>query len=119
MKKTILSLFMAIGLVLSMVPVQAAEVLVVTWRGKTDAENGFEERLKKLKPGVNFKYIDANRKKGDLAKALRGFDFSSVDLVYSFGTTGSKMVKEILKSQKPQIFNIVSAPKKIENYPKF
>ncbi len=91
-------------------PLQAEEVLMVLWQGKTSAETGFEERIKKLRPNVTLKYIDANRNKATLASALRDYDFSKTDLVYSFGTTGTKIVKSFLKGKKPQVFNMVSAP---------
>ena len=99
-------------LLMASVPVKAEEVLVVTWRGKTDAEKGFEDKLKQLRPSVKFQYIDAKRNKGELAKQLRGYDFSKVNLVYSFGTTGTKMTKKALGGQVPHVFNIVSAPVK-------
>ncbi len=110
MKRLILGIALAIYSFLSLLPAQAAEVLVVTWAGKFPSEKAFEAHLKKLRPDVKFKYIDAGRKKSTLAQKLRGYDMSSVDLVYTFGTTGAKVVKEFLKGQKPHVFNIVSAP---------
>lgn len=88
----------------------SAEVLIITWRGITDGETGFQERLKKLKPDVKFRYVDAGRKKDNLAKKLRKVDFSKVDLVYSFGTTATKIVKGYMKGKKPLVFNMVSTP---------
>ncbi len=99
-----------IAVCMSTISLQAAEVLMVTWQGKTVAEDGFIERLKKLRPDVKFTHIDAKRKKGVLAQGLRKADLSKVDLVYSFGTTGTKIVKQFLKGRKPHVFNIVSAP---------
>ncbi|MGH1350528.1 MAG: ABC transporter substrate binding protein [Methyloligellaceae bacterium] len=92
------------------VSLQAAEVLVVTWAGKFPSEVAFEKRLKELKPGVKFRYIDAERNKSVLAKKLRELDLNSVDLVYTFGTTGAKIVKQYLNGKKPHVFNVVSAP---------
>ncbi|MGH1350902.1 MAG: ABC transporter substrate binding protein [Methyloligellaceae bacterium] len=89
----------------------AAEVLVVTWQGKLVSEEAFEVHLKTLVPDVKFTYLDAGRNKGKLAQGLRKVDLSKVDLVYSFGTTGTKIVQQFLKGKKPQVFNIVTAPK--------
>lgn len=107
-----LKLLVAAGFLICMntITLHAAEVLMVTWQGKTVAEEGFMERLKKLRPDVKFTHIDAKRKKGVLAQSLRKADLSKVDLVYSFGTTGTKIVKQFLKGRKPHVFNIVSAP---------
>lgn len=88
----------------------AEEVLVVTWQGKTRGETAFEEKLKKLRPNVKFKYLDASRKKVKLKLLLEEYDFSSIDLVYSYGTTGTKIVQKHLKGKKPHVFNIVSTP---------
>ncbi len=94
----------------AMAPASAKTVLIVTWQGKLVSEAAFENRLKELVPGVKFKHIDAGRKKGKLAKQLRGMDLSKIDLVYSFGTTGTKIVQQFLKGSKPLVFNIVTAP---------
>lgn len=90
--------------------VNAKNVLVVTWQGKTRAEVGFEERLKKLRPEIKFLYLDAKRNKTHLSTLLRNYDLTDIDLVYSYGTTGTKIVKNILQGAKPHVFNIVSAP---------
>lgn len=97
-------------LILTTLSAQAEEVLVVTWRGKTDAEAGFETQLKKLRPNVKFKYLDAKRDKGQLASSLRHFDYSNINLIYTFGTTASKMIKQYNVGKIPQVFNIVSYP---------
>ncbi len=102
--------FAALFMLLNLSAAYAAEVLIVTWQGKLVSEAAFEKRLKELVPDVNFTHIDAKRKKGHLAKALRGVDLEKIDLVYSFGTTGTKIVQQFVKGQKPQVFNIVSAP---------
>ncbi|MEM7620035.1 MAG: ABC transporter substrate binding protein [Pseudomonadota bacterium] len=91
-------------------PVLADEVLMITWRGKTSADIGFETRLKQLNPKIKFSYIDANKDKTKLANAIRSTDFSKFKLVYSFGTTGSKITKSALNGGVPHVFNIVSTP---------
>ncbi len=99
-------------LVAMLVPTQAAEVLMVTWRGKTDTDIAFMSRLKKLHPGVKFHFLDADRQKNRLGKLLRDFNMSKIDLVYSYGTTGTTLVKSFLRGTKPLVFNIVSSPVK-------
>ncbi|MGH1353275.1 MAG: ABC transporter substrate binding protein [Methyloligellaceae bacterium] len=110
MRHHLLKTIFILTLIFFSTPLQAAEVLMVLWQGRTSAETGFEERMKQLQPDVSFKYIDAKRDKGKLASALRDYDFSKTDLVYTFGTTGTKIVKSFLKGKKPQVFNMVSAP---------
>ncbi len=90
--------------------VQAKNVLVVTWQGKLPSEKSFEKRLKELQPDVKFHNIDAQRSKTILANLLRKTDLKQYDLVYSFGTTCSKIVKQFLQGKRPHLFNIVSAP---------
>ncbi len=110
MKKLYIFITAALFVALSSLNLQAAEILMVMWQGKTVAEDGFTKKMKELRPDVKFTYIDAKRNKGELAKALRKADLSKTDLVYSFGTTGTKIVKQYLKGKKPHVFNIVSAP---------
>lgn len=83
---------------------------MVTWQGKLQSEEEFEKRLKELHPDIRFHYIDAKRNKTNLATFLRSTDFSKYELVYSFGTTCSKVVQGFLQKKKPQVFNIVSTP---------
>lgn len=108
MKQTV---YVLLTLAMFCVPsAHAKEVLMVTWQGKFISEVAFEKRLRELVPDVKFTYLDASRQKKHLSELLRNYDFSKTDLVYSFGTTGTKMVKGILKNRKPVIFNMVSAP---------
>ncbi len=110
MNKIFYGAFGLLLMIFNSLPLHASEVLVVMWQGRTSAEEGFESKLKELRPDVKFTYIDAKRKKTELASQLRGYDFSKTDLVYSFGTTGTKIVKDFLKGKKPHVFNMVSAP---------
>ncbi len=110
MNRLILCVTAAISIVLFTFSANASNVLMVTWQGKLVSEETFEKELKKLRPDAKFTYVDAQRKKGVLAKELRKLDMSKYDIVYSFGTTGTKIVKEFLRGSKPHVFNIVSAP---------
>lgn len=88
----------------------SAEVLMATWYGKFASEHAFEKRLKELHPDVKISNIDAKGKKSTLANALRKTDLSKIDVIYSFGTTGTKITKQYVKDKKPIVFNLVSAP---------
>ncbi len=110
MKRYSLLVFTLGFLLLGSLPALSSEVLMLTWNGPMFVEKIFEKHLKKLRPDVTFKYISAERSKRKLAEALRKTDMSKVDLVYSSGTNGTKIVKSFLKKQKPHVFNIVSTP---------
>lgn len=86
------------------------DVLVVRWMENARADNLFEKYLAEMVPGVKFQRVNAKRDRNNLVKVLQKYDFSNVDLVYSFGTTGTKIVKGYLKGKKPHVFNAVSAP---------
>lgn len=89
---------------------QAEEVLMVRWYQGAMADALFEEKLRQLHPTVNFTYLDANRDRNTLVRLVKDYDFSKVDLVYSFGTTATKIVKGYLNGRKPLVFNVVSTP---------
>ncbi len=88
----------------------AAEVVMIKWLDKSILDQEFESRLKQLSPDVKIRYIKSHRDKKLLLKELKYFDFSNIDLVYSFGTTCTKIVKEHLKGRTPHVFNAVSTP---------
>lgn len=110
MRVFLISALAASGILLTSIQSKAEEVLMLTWNGAMFAETVFEKHLRKLRPGVTFKYINAQRKKANLAKVLRSEDLSSYELVYSSGTNGTKIVKTFLNGKKPHVFNIVTAP---------
>jgi ABC-type uncharacterized transport system substrate-binding protein len=86
---------------------------MILWRGETEAELGFKERLAQL--GYQFSYdtYNADQDREKLSSLLRN-DINSklkrYDYIYTFGTTASQMTKGILKQRVPQIFNIVTDP---------
>ncbi len=94
----------------SYVSAQAAEILMVTWQGRFVSEKAFEKRIKELRPDVKIRYLDAKRSKKELSSLLRNYDLSSTDLIYSFGTTGTQLVKNFIDGKKPIVFNMVSTP---------
>jgi putative ABC transport system substrate-binding protein len=105
---TILMLF-----VLGSVPAWAGEkvnIAMVLWRGMTDAERGFQAGLKKSgKYEFEYTVLDANQDKKELQRIIGGLDQSRYRLIYSFGTTVTKILKSQIKDT-PIVFNIVSRP---------
>ncbi len=91
------------------VPSYAEEVLAVLW-DDTSGPKVIFKRLKSLHPDAKITYINARRDKNVLIKTLRNYDYSKFDVVYSEGTTGTKIVKGYLKQRKPHVFSSVSAP---------
>ncbi len=100
-------------LVLFLAPVthvKAEEILMLTWNGAMSPEVAFEKHLKKLRPSIKFKYVNAKRKKSLLAEQLRAMDLNKYNLIYSSGTSGTKIVKTFLNGSHPILFNIVTDP---------
>lgn len=102
-------------------PISANEdskhVVMLLWRGVTDAERGFMDYLSKQR-AVTYTQLDAQKDKQALLKHLSHIDELKPDLVYTFGTTTTlallgtvdKPSKFRLKKQTPVVFNIVTDP---------
>ena len=87
------------------------DILMLTWRGDTAAEEGFRQRLTELGYDVSYTLYDARQDPERLSQYLRiWFTPESYDYIYTFGTTVSLRVKEALRDARPQIFNIVAYP---------
>lgn len=110
MKQILLSVLLVCFFVSGTVSVYAKQVLIVSWMDNARADKMFQKYLEEMIPGVQFTRINAKRDRNRLVKILQSFDFSKVDLVYSFGTTGTKIVKGYLQGKKPHVFNAVSTP---------
>lgn len=111
LRTQIYSIFGGLLLVLCwLIPAQSAEVLMVHWFENTEADVIFQEELRKLRPDVKFRHINAKRDKKLLRALLKTFDFSKVDLIHTMGTNGTKIVKEHIRGGKPIIFDAVSTP---------
>ncbi|MEH6625386.1 MAG: ABC transporter substrate binding protein [Motiliproteus sp.] len=90
----------------------SAGILMVLWRGETEAEHGFREGLNELGFNSPVTIIDARQDRNRLAGLLRlqTHQLSQFDAVYTFGTTASVMTQQVLRNRRPQIFNMVSDP---------
>lgn len=90
----------------------AKSILIITWRGTTEAEDGFVRKLETLGVDADFEYFDARRSEDELALFLRdNLDhLKSKDLIYTFGTTASLTVQNFGAGGVPHVFNIVADP---------
>lgn len=97
-------------LLFSLVSAHAEEILMIKWMANNLADKAFEKQIKKLRPHVKIRSIVAHRDKKKLVKQLRKYDLSKTKLVYTLGTTATKIASNYLKGQKPIVFNLVSTP---------
>ncbi|MDR1458430.1 MAG: hypothetical protein LBI37_02795 [Puniceicoccales bacterium] len=91
-------------------------IFILTWRGETEAEHGFFNRLKKLGYEAGYTTFDAGQSTKALINFLsKEFTTDNIDYIYTFGTSVSLLVAEKLRNSKssvPQVFNVVSSPEK-------
>lgn len=92
-------------------------VVMLLWRGVTDAEQGYMDYLKD-KMDIEFVLLDANRDKNQLENFVDDIDQYNADLVYTFGTTvtlslvGTYDQPTLFTQQSnvPAVFSIVTDP---------
>lgn len=87
-------------------------IAMILWRGMTEAEKGFQARLMES-PEYHFEFtvLNANQDKKKLDRIINELDTSKYQLIYSFGTTVTKTLKQRI-TNLPIVFNIVSRPVK-------
>lgn len=89
-------------------------ILMVLWRGFTDAEGAFKARLEELGIQAAFTEINPQQDPDALATALRqvegGIAAREWDVVYSYGTTVTAATSAAVKGRIPIVFNIVFDP---------
>lgn len=87
-------------------------VLMITWRGETEAELGFKNTLLELGVTADIETFDANRDINRLAEYLRNNreKIREKRLIYTFGTSATKTVHNFSFLDVPHVFNIVSDP---------
>ncbi len=89
---------------------ERVEIAMVIWRGETEAEKGFRERLA-TSPDYEavITVFNANQNKEELQRILARLEPKRFRLVYTFGTI---VTQEALRqnSSLPVIFNIVQRP---------
>jgi len=85
---------------------------MVLWlgRGEDNAEFGFRECLKQQFPKeVNYTIKDAMKQRSKLTSIIDEINFSEYDLIYSYGTMVSRVLKNKVKDV-PIVFSIVTKP---------
>jgi len=88
------------------------KILMLLWRGETDAETGFRDRLAASGKNIEFTVFDAEQDIGNLSNYLRNNadELLTYDLIYTFGTTAAKATRQAVRDRVPHVFNIVSDP---------
>ncbi|WP_434340031.1 ABC transporter substrate binding protein [Motilimonas cestriensis] len=118
MKRILVLTSFIFGLVLSPVTwAQPSHVVMLLWRGTTDAERGFMDYLKSQRD-VRFTLLNANGDKASLQQNIAQLTQLKPDLVYSFGTTitlallGTHFAPSEFAQQKiaPVVFSVVTDP---------
>ena len=86
-------------------------VAMITWRGKTKAEQGFIDSLNKSRYRyiVRVQHYDAGQDLTRLNRFLTKLEKKPVDLIYTFGTTSTQITLARIKTT-PVVFNCVNRP---------
>lgn len=89
-----------------------ANIIMLTWRGKTAAEVAFEEALAASNKKIRITHFDAGRDRRALGEYLHSneAEIRSADVVYTFGTLTARTVKAFGLKGVPHVFNIVADP---------
>ncbi|MBP2293747.1 ABC transporter substrate binding protein [Azospirillum rugosum] len=89
-------------------------VLMVLWKGQTEAEKAFKARLAELGVSVTYKEVNADQDRAKLANELRAIegDISkkAFNGVYSYGTVATQVTTGFTLDATPVVFNIVFDP---------
>jgi putative ABC transport system substrate-binding protein len=121
--KNLFTLLLSVMAIIQVSAAGAAEpfhIVMVPWRGITDAEQGFMDYLKRRHVPVRYTFMDCQKDKSRLPGFVRQIKKIRPDLVYVFGTTGALGLcgrYDSLPDKKyltdiPVVFNIVSVPVK-------
>lgn len=119
MKARILSALLAGAM--SVLPLSGAmaqqankSVLMVLWKGQTEAEKAFKAKLAELGVNVTYKEVNADQDRAKLANELRAIegDISkkAFDAAYVYGTVGTQVLTGFTLDATPVVFNIVFDP---------
>lgn len=85
------------------------KVTMVTWRGLTDAEEGFRAGMLGLNRHVSYTHFDARQDRERLKDILGRINKFNTDLVYVFGTIAAKEAKKLVKDV-PIVFTVSIFP---------
>lgn len=90
------------------------QILLLLWRAHTETEVAFKECL--AAEGIDAVYTEVigQQDRTFMAKRVRELEADIVagkfDLIYSYGTTVTQVVKGVVRERKPVVFNIVFDP---------
>lgn len=89
-----------------------ATVIMLTWRGKTNAETAFLEALENSDRSIKVTHFDAGRDRRVLGEYLHSNKdaLREADVIYTFGTLTARTVKSFDLRGVPHVFNIVADP---------
>lgn len=86
-----------------------ARIVMITWRGETDAERAFRDALNAGPRPVSIRMAHAGQNTAVLAAIIDHIQAAPPDLIYVFGTTATKAVLARIHDI-PVVFNIVNRP---------
>lgn len=90
------------------------KVLMLLWRGLTATEAAFVNHLDRLGEVPTYTIINGNQDRSRLADKLRliqaELKAGDYDVIYSYGTTVTTMLKQVNRGSTPVVFNIVYDP---------
>jgi|GEM_PF-1715790 len=90
------------------------KILMALWSRETEYEAAFKERLAELGVKATYTTILGEQARGTMATRLRTLepDFAAkkYDLIYSWGTTATEIVKGLVQDRIPTVFNVVYDP---------
>ncbi len=89
-------------------------VLMLLWRGMTEPDAAFLNRLKTLEANAETVVLDSNQDRDTLSRHLRelsgDIESGKFDAIYSFGTTATRVTTNFVKDRIPVVFNVVFDP---------
>lgn len=89
-------------------------VLMVLWKGQTEAEKAFKAKLTELGIAVTYKEVNADQDRAKLANELRAIEGDiakkAYSGVYTYGTVATQVTTGFTLDATPVVFNIVFDP---------
>lgn len=90
---------------------RALRIAVFLWRGETDAERSFYQKLRELGYRVSYDVFDVHQSLKEVFQILdHQFDAKQYQYVYAFGSQLALILKRHLRNEVPLLFNAVSFP---------
>jgi putative tryptophan/tyrosine transport system substrate-binding protein len=98
-------------------PSESPLILMLLWRGMTDAESGFQDYFESNHIPVRYEIWNANKNKAALEAFIKRIPALKPDLIYTFGTTVTLQLTATAgfgiadyATELPLVFNIVADP---------